>query len=186
MARRNLRDQDLPPHIQEVVQSIAQIHVDHHENATPLERAIESVIGLSTRPRFLLLLSLGLLGWVALNTAVFVSGWAALDPPPFFALATAASLGSLYWVILILANQRREDQLAELRAQLTLELALLTEQKSAKLIQLLEELRRDIPIVQDRSDDQADAMAKPADPQLVVEAIKETTTAEAAIRNVPR
>ena len=59
---------------------------------------------------------------------------------------------------------------------LTLELALLTEQKSAKIIQLLEEFRQDIPIVENRVDRQARAMAQPADPQRVVEAIRQTST----------
>jgi hypothetical protein len=38
----------------------------------------------------------------------------------------------------------------------------------------LEEFRRDIPIVDDRVDDQAEAMAEPADPEQVLAAIKET------------
>ena len=45
-------------------------------------------------------------------------------------------------VILIYAAQRREDKLSELREQLTLELALSSEQKTAKVIELLEEPAR--------------------------------------------
>ena len=57
---------------------------------------------------------------------------------------------------------------------MTLELALLNEQKTAKVIQLLEEFRRDIPIVDDRDDPEAKAMAEPAEPERVVEAIRKT------------
>ena len=53
---------------------------------------------------------------------------------------------ALYVTVLILTTQRRDDQLASYREQLTLELAILGEQKSAKIISLLEELRRDILI----------------------------------------
>ena len=81
---------------------------------------------------------------------------------------------SLYIVVLILATQRREYQLAQLREQLTLELAILSEQKTAKVIQLLEESRRDNPLIRDRVDQEAEAMAQPADPQSVLDAIKET------------
>ena len=81
---------------------------------------------------------------------------------------------SLYLVVLILATQRREYQLAQLREQLTLELAILSEQKTAKVIQLLEESRRDNPLIRNRIDQEADAMAQPADPQSVLNAIKET------------
>jgi uncharacterized membrane protein len=77
-------------------------------------------------------------------------------------------------VLLVYATQRRDDQLAEQREQLTLELALLNEQKTAKLIELIEEFRRDIPIVDNREDPQAEAMARPVEPERVLEAIKQT------------
>jgi uncharacterized membrane protein len=64
---------------------------------------------------------------------------------------------------------------------LTLELAVLTEQKAAKAIALLEELRRDSPHVHDRVDRQADVMAQPADPQMVIDAIKEKRTEAAKL-----
>lgn len=64
---------------------------------------------------------------------------------------------------LILVTQRREDLLADRRAQLTLELALLADNKSAKIIALLEELRRDAPSLSARSDPEPEDMAKPTD-----------------------
>jgi uncharacterized membrane protein len=103
-------------------------------------------------------------------------GYRPLDPPPFAGLADFASLASLCLVVVIVTTQRRDDRLARHRELLTLELAILTEQKAAKAIALLEELRRDFPLVHDRVDPQADIMAKPADPQTVIEAIKETRT----------
>jgi uncharacterized membrane protein len=66
--------------------------------------------------------------------------------------------------VLILSTQRRDDELASYREQLTLELAILGEQKSAKVIELLEELRRDDPTIRNRIDHDAAAMSAPADP----------------------
>ena len=77
-------------------------------------------------------------------------------------------------VVLILATQRREDELAQHREQLLLELAILSEQKTTKVIRLLEESRRDNPLIHNRVDQEAEAMARPADPQSVINAIKET------------
>ena len=76
--------------------------------------------------------------------------------------------------VLILTTQRREDEMAGHREQLTLELAILSEQKSAKIIALLEELRRDNPMIRDRHDAEAEALSTPADPNSVLEAIKES------------
>jgi uncharacterized membrane protein len=77
-------------------------------------------------------------------------------------------------VVLILGTQRHADLLAQHREMLTLQLTILSEQKTAKVIQLLEEVRRDNPHIRDRVDQEAEVMAQPADPQSVLDAIKET------------
>ena len=56
-------------------------------------------------------------------------------------------------------------------------MAILSEQKVTKIIQLLEESRRDNPLIHDRLDQQADDMAHPSDPQKVLDAIDQTHTA---------
>ena len=83
------------------------------------------------------------------------------------------SISQLIITTLILTSQRRKDELSELREQLTLELATMTEQKVAKLIALMEEQRRDSPQLADRVDTEAEQMSAPADPETVVEAIRE-------------
>jgi uncharacterized membrane protein len=85
----------------------------------------------------------------------------------------AATLFSLLLVLLLLVAQKHEDELNAHRDTLTLELAILTEHKIAKVIQLLEELRRDSPHVQDRDDPQARQMAEPADAGSVLAAVRE-------------
>jgi uncharacterized membrane protein len=90
------------------------------------------------------------------------------------------TLFALLVAMLILVTQRRQDRLSERRAQLTLELAVLADRKSAKLISLIEELRRDHPEVPDRTDKESDEMAKPANPQEVLAAIDERSSAAPA------
>jgi uncharacterized membrane protein len=140
---------------------------------------VDRVTTLLGRPGSLGVVTVIVIGWVGLNLLAAALGYRAVDPPPFSGLAGATSLTSLYLVVLILATQRREDQLAQHREQLILELALLGEQKTAKVIELLEEFRRDNPLIHNRIDQQADAMAQPADPQQVLDAIKDIR-AEAA------
>ena len=103
-----------------------------------------------------------------------VSGTAPWDEPPFAWLQGALALLALYVIVLILTTQRREDQLAGYCEQLTLELAILSEQKTAKIIALLEEMRRDSPTLKNQVDDEAAAMAVAADPQAVLDGIKDT------------
>ena len=80
--------------------------------------------------------------------------------------------GALYLTVMILIAQRHDDELSNRRDQLTLEIAILAEQKTAKIIALLEEFRRNDPHQSDDRDTIAEALAEPADPQPVLNAIK--------------
>lgn len=114
------------------------------------------------------------LGGTLANLGAAWLGHEPVDPPPFAWLQGVVGLLALYIAVLILATQRREDQLAGHREQLTLELAILGEQKAAKIIQLLEEMRHDDPSLRNRVDHKAPTLSAPADPQAVLDAIKET------------
>jgi uncharacterized membrane protein len=179
MADTKLAPPGLPDHIEETIRSIDRLHAEHRRDATPLQRAVDGMTTLLGRPGFIFMVTAAVVLWVGGNLLAAAFGQRPIDPPPFSGLAGAVSLASLYMVVLILATQRREDQLAQHREQLILELALLSEQKTAKVIELLEEFRRDSPLIHNRVDRQADSMAQPADPQQMLDAIKEIR-AEAA------
>jgi uncharacterized membrane protein len=163
-----------PDHVAETIRSIAQLRAEHNEKASSNQRAVDRATTLLGRPQFLVVLSVVIVGWIGLNLLTAALGGHPFDPPPFPALGGLAAVVSLYMVILVLATQRREEQLAQHREMLILELAILGEQKTAKVIQLLEEARRDNPLIHDRSDPEAETMAKPSDPQSVLDAIKVT------------
>jgi uncharacterized membrane protein len=165
---------DLPAHVEESVDSIAALHAEHHENATLLQRVADRGTALMGDGRFLAVGTAVAIGWIDLNLLVPAFGLRPFDPPPFAWLEGLISLASFTMVVLILASQRRADDLAERRAQFTLELAILNERKTAKVIELLEEFRRDDPEVRDRIDAEAEQMARPADPPSVLSAIKQT------------
>jgi uncharacterized membrane protein len=169
---------DPPPvvmtQIEETIRSVGQLHAEHHEKATPAQRTVERMTSLLGRPALIGALSIVVAGWIGLNLFADAQGYRPLDRPPFPWLSGAVSLVSLYTVVLILATQRRKDQLAQQRELLLLQMAVLGEQKMAKMIELLEESRRDNPLIHNRVDQEADEMARPADPQSVLDAIKET------------
>jgi uncharacterized membrane protein len=162
----------LPPHVEETVRAVERLHAEHHSHASFSERVIDRATALLGRPAFLAFLTLLVLLWVGGNLILRWTGGGAFDVPPFPWLEGILTLLALYMATLILTTQRRADQLASHREQMTLQLAILDEQKTAKIIALLEELRRDSPEIRDRVDVEAQAMAAPADPLAVSDAIK--------------
>jgi uncharacterized membrane protein len=165
------------PHLETTVQAIAKVHADHHRSASPLQRLAERATARAGRPASLFALLILVLVWIVLNLIVEALGGRPPDPPPFSFLQGLLALGALCMTVLILTTQRRENQIAESREQLTLELAVLSEQKITKVIQLLEEIRRDAPFLPNRRDDEAAALGVASDPQMVLEAIREAHAA---------
>ena len=169
----------LPAHIEDTIHAIAKLHADHRQEAGTLQRSVERLTAWIGRPQFIAALTAIVVLWIGINLLLGAASVFSWDPPPFAWLQGTLGLLALYVTVLILTTQRREDQLAGYREQLTLELAILGEQKTAKIIALLEEMRRDNPNLRNRVDHEAAAMAVAADPQAVLDAIKESTeTAE--------
>ena len=73
-----------------------------------------------------------------------------------------------------------QTRLEQQHAHLDLQVNLLTEQKVTKLIGLMEELRRDLPMVRNRHDAQAAALEQPADTAQVLSAISQVGLADDA------
>lgn len=163
----------LPAHIEQTVSAIAALHADHDRAAGWTQRTVAAITARLGRPAFVGLVALLTLAWIALNLVLRAAGHPALDPQ-FAHLSNLATVAAFFMTALILTTQRHDDQLGAHREQLTLELAILSEQKSAKIIELLEKFRRDDPTQSDHHDHEAQAMATPADPQAVLDAIKTT------------
>jgi uncharacterized membrane protein len=164
----------LPPHIEQTVQAIARLHAAHHSRATRLEKLVDRVTALFAHPWFIAAVTLVVVAWIVGDVALRRAFGHGLDRSGFTWLQFAGELLAIYITSLVLMSQRRKDELSELREQLTLELVILIEQKVAKVIDLQEEARRDNPLLADRVDHEAAAMAAPADPEVVLDAFKET------------
>jgi len=65
---------------------------------------------------------------------------------------------------------------AEHRAHLDLQINLLSEQKVTKILQIVDELQRDLTALRDRPDAKVAEMTKPADAHALMHAIKQKQT----------
>lgn len=93
--------------------------------------------------------------------------------PPFDIQEMGIDIASLLIATGVLVQQTRQDKLAEQRSHLILQINLLTEQKIAKIIELMEELRSDHPGICDREDWEAQIMQQATDPQIVLNILQE-------------
>ena len=138
---------------------------------TTLHRPLEQVGILLARPVFIISALVVFSAWILLNLDLRFTTHHPWDEPPFIWLQGLIGLLSLVFTATVLVSQARQGQIAEQRSQLQLQLILLTEQRSAKVIALIEELRRDMPDVKNRRDLEAESMQEASEPEAILEAL---------------
>jgi uncharacterized membrane protein len=165
----------LPAQVDDAIASIAELERKALASASLHQRAIERFTLAIGRPRTVYLIIAAAAAWIAFNTALRLTGHAQLDPPPYFWLDGAVALAALLMTILILTTENRTSEVEEQRSRLHLQISMLGERKAAKVIQLLEELRQDMPSVRNRPDREAEEMTLPTDPHTVSEQLERRT-----------
>ncbi len=169
---------------------IVELHTRAQQEAGSHQRAVERLLSAIGRPGLIYGALAFTTFWVTANGAAPALGFTPWDPPPFFWLQGITGLCAFLTTALVLVTQNRQGKLAERRAQLSLHLELVAERKVAKLIALVEELRRDLPSVKNREDPEAEMMSSSANPREVAAAIQtvleEVVTDSAADAPKPR
>jgi len=162
------------PQHAEHAETIAAIRARAENQLSTSQRLVEALTARIGRPTTIAVVSVLIGCWIMWNALMHHAGKTTIDPPPFFWLQGAAALYGALVSTFVLTTQNREKRHGEQRAYLELQVNLLAEQKTAKIIELLEELRRDLPTVRDRVDHQADAMQQPVDTVAVLNSLQNT------------
>jgi len=166
------------PPVRQKVEAIADVHRAAERQVTRPQRVIEVLVVQLGQPRALYWLLALVAAWLVVNGLLPRLRW---DPPPFHFLQGLLGLLSVTTTAVVLITQHRLLGRTERRSQLDLHVNLLAEEKVAKLVALLEELRRDLPSVRDRHDPQAEAMSKGTDAREVVEELERSIEKEAQL-----
>jgi uncharacterized membrane protein len=161
----------LSTHIDQNIESVVALQKREWETVGVAQRRVEAVGRWLGRPLYLVGLLTAIVVWVSINVVRQArGGW---DPPPFELLDGVMTLISLITTTIVLIAQNRQTKLEKQHTHLELQVSLLTEQKVTKIINLIEELRRDMPMVRDRHDPHAEALQESADTAKVVAALQE-------------
>jgi uncharacterized membrane protein len=176
MAKMSLEDRAASPtkKIHENVETIASMRTRAEEQVGAHQRGIENLTAALGRPLSIYVSLVIAAAWALYNGCASRLGIEAPDPLPCQYLQGVIALAALLMTTMVLTTQNRQSKHAEQRAHLDLQVNLLAEQKVAKLIGLLEELRRDSPAVRDRVDRVAEEMTEPLDPNVVMTALERT------------
>ena len=164
---------ELPPSVNENIATIAQSYERHEESLSWSQTVIEKISLFFGSPGYVAGSVVFIVCWVVANLVAPDYGFKRIDEPPFFWLQGIVTVNAFIISTTVLIRQHRMSRLAERHAHLDLQVNLLAEQKSSKIIQMLEELRRELPGAHDRDDREADELARPADPRAVLSAIEQ-------------
>ena len=106
------------------------------------------------------------------------SGHRPFDDAPFYWLQGIVSLTGVMLAVLILTTENRTAQIDLRRDRLDLQINLLTERKVAKLIDMVDALRRDLPQIPTHHDAEVAEFRESISPGDVARAIEERSQAE--------
>ncbi|MGI4789732.1 MAG: DUF1003 domain-containing protein [Janthinobacterium lividum] len=154
--------------ISQNIDAVVALHAFAEQQVDTHQRTVEALTAWLGRPQFFYGILVGVCLWMGVNATAPYLHFTRWDDPPFAWLQGVIGLGALLMTSVILITQNRQGKLAERREQLELQMSLLSEQRTAKIIDLLEELRRDMPSVRNRIDLEAEALTKTVDPHEVL------------------
>jgi uncharacterized membrane protein len=177
-ASRATAPSSLSAQIEQNVEDVIAMQRQEWDRTSQSQRRVERISGLVGRPIFLLVLLVFVALWIILNLTAPALHMSAFDPWPFQVLDGVLTLTALLVATIVLVAQNRQSKLEQQHTHLALQVNLLTEQKVSKLIHLIEELRQDLPMVQNRRDAEAETLKQTAKAGEVISAIEEVKTAE--------
>lgn len=121
------------------VAKITALEEDALARRTGGERMGDTVARHAGRMWFLLLHVVWFVVWIVINAGA-VPGLRTFDPFPYPFLTLVVSLESIFLSLFILMSQNRATRQADSRSHLDLQINLLAEQESTKILQMLQQL----------------------------------------------
>src|SRR5665811_77390 len=170
--------------ISQNIEAVLEFYTRENQKISRSQRILERISRYVGQPVFLGIILLFVAVWMLADTLLRQYGMAEFDPAPYFWLQGIVGLGALLTTTVVLSKQNRLAKLAEQREHLDLKVTLLTEQKVAKLIDLMEELRRDLPNVKNRHDPEAAVLQQSMNPDMVLAALDERSEPEEQLEPV--
>ncbi len=141
----------LPEVARKNIESIGQIEQEFQRRDSAVDRLSDRISRFAGSTPFLIAHVIWFGVWMALNTVWLVPDLA-LDPYPFVFLNLLVALEAVFLSTFVLMSQNRQNRQAEHWAHLHLQVGLLAEQESTKMLQMLQTISQRLGLNQTSHD----------------------------------
>jgi uncharacterized membrane protein len=125
------------PTVAKNIERIMQLEEEFLRRRSRVDRLSDSISRFAGSLAFVLANAIGITAWIVLNARV-MSGVVPFDPYPFSFLALAVAIEAIFLSTFVLMSQNRQNHRADHWAHLHLQIGLLAEQETTKMLQLLQ------------------------------------------------
>jgi uncharacterized membrane protein len=134
----------MPPLISEAlrrnIDSIAELEQEFNRQRTKVGRLSDRISSIAANPYFFLGHIVWFVGWIVVNTCQCF-GISHFDPYPFSFLGLCIAFEATLLSMFILMSQQRQTRQAEQWARAGLQLGMLNEQETTKMLQMAQSIR---------------------------------------------
>jgi uncharacterized membrane protein len=118
------------------IETITQMEQAYMRQRSGIDRLCVTISRFAGSISFVLAQIGGIVGWVVVNTGA-IPGVVPMDPYPFSFLALIVAVEAIFLSAFVLMTQTRQTRQADHWAHLTLQIGLLGEQETTKVLQML-------------------------------------------------
>lgn len=153
------------------IEALLQRQNREQETRTMQQRIADAITGAAGSLPFVYVHLVIVVVWILVNV-----GWTPLEPfdPTFVLLATAASVEAIFLSTFVLVTQNRMQREADRRANLDLQISLLTEHELTRVIQLVDAIAAKVGVKVPIPE--LDELQRDVSPEQVLDAIDDAST----------
>ncbi len=140
--------------IERNIRTIVRLRLHAARERKLQERIADAITSLSGRMLFVYVHIIWFAAWILINTGHL--GIRIFDPFPYGLLTMIVSLEAIFLSTFVLISQNRLNQEAERRADLDLQIGLVTEHEVTRVLQMLDAIQDKLGIANDADSDLAD------------------------------
>ena len=118
------------------IETIMQIEQAYMRQRSGVDRLGEAISRFAGRLSFVIAHIVAFVGWIVVNTGA-IPVFVPIDPFPFSFLALIVAMEAIFLSTFVLMTQNRQTRQADHWAHLTLQIGLLGEQETTKVLQML-------------------------------------------------